>query len=157
MRTFYHECLKKRLFALREMYDAIQQGQHISAEKLARKHRISNEFFPSAILDGIVKAEKFKGAKNVKGFYYKYTWNSSIPPNIRMIERIFKTEKEKRDGYKLKSPKVKKQPKYISNNSAIEKSGDVKDVKKITEKNRNVGVLRRFLKWLWVITLFCNI
>lgn len=71
----------------------------------------------------------------------RYYWNEKIPVSIKLINKYRLDEKNK-----IKKTKVN----FKTNNNSIKKVASPKIKNKPIQTNKDeVGIIRKFLKWLW--------
>lgn len=127
------ETTRKYLYFLNSLKAKIDNKEVNSMNKICRLYRVSNSWVNFLLKNGIIY--------KIAGFYH---WNEKIPVSIKILDkyRDFKNEQYKKNT----ALKSNNQTKIVFDKKEIKKSVDkFKPIK--TEQK--LGVIRKFLRWLW--------
>ncbi len=151
--------IMRRLEALRYIYECIQNNKEFNNMDVAKKYGISTNFFYFVSQAGIVKSGMGRTPKR--------EWTPNVPPNIQLVKRLHKDEldyinehtttckiKKARKQYTKKNPDervktmVVEHPVELPTNEVKTKYTHKTSTEK-TKKKKELGLIRRFLKWIW--------
>ncbi len=125
--------------SLNEIKSIIDLGNEVSIHRLLRAKNISNRWLPFLKENNIV----FK-----QNGYYK--WNDKIPVSYKLIERFREYSKSINLINKKQQPNLFNMQTPLPKPPKVTKTRTPKIEFQVNDKPKSeLGVIRRFLKWLW--------
>ena len=140
MRKINHNKTSEWMLTLQEIQEILENNNLTKITTLIRSKFKANEWHGFLVNNNIIVKQN--------GFY---KWNEKIPLSFKIVEKYRKIQHEKNKTKKLIANK-----KYIMPQTPLPKPPKVTKTRKskiefqVNDKPKNeLGVIRRFLKWLW--------
>lgn len=133
MRTTTKNTTKKYLYFLNSLKERMDNKEITETQTLPSLYNISYNWLHFLIKNKIIEKKE--------GFYH---WNEKIPVSIKIINQYRKSINK--IYYKSKEKSVSKQTTIVFDKKKIKENLDKFSHIKTEQK---VGVIRKFLKWLW--------
>jgi len=132
MRTTKKETTKNWIILLNDLKDSLDNKNYKQLTSIIRDNNASSYW-------GTFLKENKIIYKNEFGYY---KWNQKIPISIKII-----------NGYRQYTSTINKKDKKIAidlfSNENIKQEAKKVEAKFYEEKKNDLGVIRKFLKWLW--------
>jgi aspartate-semialdehyde dehydrogenase len=132
------------LHYLKDLENELTFGNHKTVTKFAVKHSVSKTWTSFLIQKGII----------YKDYNSHYRWNKKIPSSIKIVNQFRKQTSEYHNARKLNTNKIVGQQRI---NFKAERKKPIReqkiDVTKLKlyapKQENNLGLIRRFLKWIY--------